>query len=199
MLAPILLLMAVQDAGTLGFDRITAQQAAERFAECGLGPVTVRWNDPDTGGEDILVAPGIKSATDDQLRCADKAVSYYTLELPLRIQRRFQALRAERLAPIFQAQARSWLSARGLLDRLPQYQNGVTDDGVFTREVETLCGPHASGAFQSTFGFHALSPEWVKRELTPPEQGDEVLACLTNAATAAGFVFGFIGNEYRRP
>src|SRR5437762_778182 len=79
----ILLLMAAPASAPLGvFERMTAQEAAKRFTQCGLGPVTIRWNDPDTGGEDILVATGVKSATDEQLRCADKAVGYYTLELP---------------------------------------------------------------------------------------------------------------------
>lgn len=110
------------------FERITAQEAAERFTECGLGPVTIRWNDPDSGGEDILVATAVKSATDEQLRCADKAVSYYTLELRPEIQRRFEVLREARLAPVFLAQARSWLSARGLLNRVPEYREGETDD-----------------------------------------------------------------------
>jgi hypothetical protein len=195
--ASIFLLIAAQDPGSLSStDRITAQEAAERFTQCGLGPVAIRWNDPDTGGEDILVATAVKSATDDQLRCADKAVSYYTLELPPEIERRFEVLREERLAPAFEAEARSWLSARGLLNGLPRYEKGATDDAAFTRQVETLCGAHAKGAFESKFGFHTLSPEWVKRELDPPERGDEALACLMNAMTAAGFELGFVGNEY---
>ena len=195
-LAAILLLVAVQDPAALGFDSVTPQEAAKRFTECGLGPVTIRWNDPNTGGEDVLVATGVKVATDDQLRCADKAVGFYTVELIPDIERRFMALREARLAPVFQAQARSWLSKRGLLNRLPIYQKSITNDAVFTRQVEALCGPHAKGAFQSKFGFHALSPEWVKRELTPPDRGEQVLGCLMNAMTASGFEFGFIGNEY---
>lgn len=179
------------------FERITAQEAANRFAQCGLGPVTIRWNDPEYGGEDILVAKSVKSATDEQLRCAEKAVSYYTLELPPEIERRFEAVREARLAPVFQAQARTWLAARGLLNRLPKYQQGVTDDAAFTRTIETLCGPHAKGAFQSKLGFHALSPAWVNRELSH-DRGDKVFACLMNAMTATGFKFGFIGNEYYR-
>ncbi|MXP30194.1 hypothetical protein GRI58_15395 [Porphyrobacter algicida] len=187
--------MAAQDPSALGLDRITAQEAANRLMKCGLGPVTIRWNDPNSGGEDILVATEVKSATDEQLRCADKAISYYTVELSPEIDRRFHALREDRLAPVFQEQARSWLSARGLLKRLPKYQAGVTDDGAFTRQIETLCGPHAKGAFQSTFGYHVLSPDWVKRELAPPDKGNQVLACLMNATRATGFDFGFIGNE----
>src|SRR4051794_5063348 len=94
----ILLLMAAPASTPFSvFERITAQEAAKRFIECGLGPVTIRWNDPDSGGEDMLVATGVNSATDDQLRCADKAVSYYTLELPPEIERRFEVLREARL------------------------------------------------------------------------------------------------------
>jgi hypothetical protein len=178
------------------FERITAEEAAKRFTQCGLGPATIRWNDPDTGGEDILVATGVKSATDDQLKCADKAVSYYTLELPPEIERRFEVLREARLAPVFQAEARAWLSARGLLNRVPQYRQGETDDAAFTRQIESLCGPRAKGAFQSQFGFHALSPDWAKRNLNPPDKGDEALSCLMNVATVTGYQFGFIGNEY---
>ena len=96
------------------------------------------------------------------------------------------------------AQAHDWLSARGLLDRVPKYQKGVTNDGVFTRQVEALCGPHANGAFQSKYGFHALSPDWVKRELKPSGASGDTLTCLMNVAAAAGFEFGFIGNEYYR-
>ena len=199
MFSALILLLTVQDTVDLGFVSTSPQEAAQRFTQCGLGPITIRWNDADTGGEDVLVATGVNLATDDQLRCADKAVGYYTIELPPEIERRFTALREARLAPVFQAKARSWLSSQGLLNRLPVYQKGVTDDGVFTRQIETLCGPHAKGAFQSKFGFHALSPDWVKRELDPPERGEQVLTCLMNSTTAAGYVFGFIGNDYYQP
>jgi hypothetical protein len=193
----ILLLMAAPVSTPLGvFERITAQEAAERFNQCGLGPVTIRWNDLDSGGEDILVATEVRSATDEQLRCADKAVSYYTLELPAEIERRFEVLRDGRLAPVFRARASSWLSARGLLNRVPPYRKGKSDDAAFTRQAESLCGPRAKGAFHSQFGFHAVSPDWVKRNLNPPDKGGEVLSCLMNVATVAGFEFGFVGNEY---
>jgi hypothetical protein len=195
--APVLLLIAAPASVPVGgLERITPQEAAKRLTQCGLAPVAIRSNDPDMGGEDILVATGVKSATDEQLRCADKAVSYYTLELPPEIDRRFEALRDARLAPFFQAQARAWLSARGLLSRVPQYRKGQTDDAAFTRQIENLCGPRARGAFRSQFGFHALSPDWIKRNLNPPEKGVESLSCLTNVATVAGFQLGFIGNEY---
>jgi len=98
------------------------------------------------------------------------------------------------------AQALEWLSARGLLNRVPKYQAGLTDDGAFTRQVEALCGPQAKGAFQSKYGFHALSPDWARQlELPAKREGTETLSCLINATAFAGFTFGFIGNEAFAP
>jgi hypothetical protein len=193
----LLLIAAAQSSNPLDtVERITPQEAAKRFTRCGLGPVTIRWNDPEMGGEDIIVATGVRSATDEQLRCADRAVSYYTLELLPDIQRRFLAIREARFAPVFQAQARAWLSARRLLRRVPRYRRGETDDATFTRQVEKLCGPDAQGAFQSQYGFHAVSPDWVRRNLGPPHKGDHALLCLMNVGAVADFKIGFIGNEY---
>jgi len=179
---------------TGAFERMTAQEAAKRFAQCGLGPVTTRYD--SLLDEDLLIAPDAKSATDEQLARADKAVSYYTLELPPTVQRRYDALHEARSNAKFKEQARAWLSARGLLNQVPEYRNGVTNDALFTRRIEGLCGPQANGAFQSELGFHAVSPDWIKRNLDPPEKGGEVLTCLMNVASVAGFKFGFVGNEY---
>jgi len=170
------------------------KKVTKRVSQCGLGPISTRY-DADLQ-EDILVAPDAKSATDAQLACADKAVGFYTLELPPSVQARFNAMRAARLSLEFQTQARAWLSARGLLDQLPKYQEGVTDDAKFTSQVESLCGPRAKGAFESKFGFHTLSPEWVERELEPSDRNGDVFSCLMNVTSAAGFKIGFIGNEY---
>lgn len=176
-------------------ERITAQEAATRVSQCGLGPVTTR-HDPDLE-EDVLVASSALSATDEQLACAYKVVGfYYTLELPAKVQSRFDAILGAKAEVSLKAQAREWLSSRGLLNRVPKYQKGVTDDGAFTRQVEALCGPKAKGAFQSKYGFHALSPDWAVRQLNPPDRGDEVLSCLLYVTTDAGFDVAFIGNEY---
>jgi len=176
-------------------DRITAQEASNRLSQCGLGPVTTHYESDLQ--EDALVASSAQSVTDDQLACAYNVVGfYYTLELPQNVQNRFDAMLEAKAGVMLQAQAHDWLSARGLLDRVPKYQKGVTDDGAFTRQIEALCGPKAKDAFQSKYGFHAVSPDWAKRNLDPPDKGAEVLTCLMNVATVAGFKFGFIGNEY---
>ncbi|MCA1653944.1 MAG: hypothetical protein ABR588_00575 [Sphingomicrobium sp.] len=198
MIATILILVAAPASMPFDvFERITAQEAANRVAQCGLAPVTTRY-DADLH-EDLLTATPVNLATDEQLACADKAASYYTLELPPSAQPRYDAIREARLSAVFKAQARVWLSARGLLNQVPEYRVGITNDALFTRRIESLCGPRARGAFQSKFGFHAVSPDWVKRNLNPPERGGEVLSCLMNVTTVAGFEFGFIGNEcYQR-
>jgi hypothetical protein len=177
-----------------GFDSITVEEAAKHVSQCGLGAVTVRHD--DELDEDVLIVSSAQSLTDEQLACADKAISYYTLELPANVQPRFDAIRAERMSAIFKEHARNWLSTHGLLSRLPEYHEGVTNDSVFAHEAESLCGPRAKGAFQSKFGPHAFSPTWVKREMYPLDKGDEVFTCLRCVTTVAGFNVGFVGNEY---
>lgn len=136
------------------------------------------------------------SATEGQLACIDRAASYYDVELPPNIQKRFNAIREARWSAVFLAEARKWLSARGLLERVPKFIPGMTDEAAFAREVEKLCGPNAQGAFQSKYGFHALSPDWIGKLGMPPQpKGEEAFSCLLNVTTVAGFEIGFIGNE----
>lgn len=194
-----LLALAAQSSALPAVERITAQEAAKRVSQCGLGPVTTHYESELQ--EDVLVASSAQSATDEQLACAYKVVAfYYTLDLPSNVQARFDAMLEAKAEIWMKAQARDWLSARGLLDRVPAYQKGVTDDGAFTRQVEALCGPRAKGAFQSKYGFHALSPEWSKQFGLPPKRkAVEALSCLSYATAVAGFKFGFIGNAAVAP
>jgi hypothetical protein len=125
---------------------------------------------------------------------------FYTLDLPPNVQPRFDAILGAAADVLARAEAREWLSARGLLNRVPKYQAGVTDDGAFTRQVEALCGSQAKGAFQSKYGFHALSPDWARQLGLPPKrEGTETFSCLVNVTAYAGFTFGFIGNEALKP
>jgi hypothetical protein len=174
------------------FEQITPQVAADRISECGLGEVSIRYE--EVLQSEVLTAGGAKSVSDVQLACADKAASYYDLELPPNVQPRYDAIRDARLSSHFLKEAQAWLAERGLLERVPEYQAGVTDDGSFTQQIESLCGPRAKGAFQSEYGFHAISPDWAQRNFKPFEEGAEVLTCLMNATRVAGFEIGFIGN-----
>jgi len=188
-------MIASQSVGSSGepFERVRPEVAAKRISDCGLGPVTIRFD--ELLQSEILTAASASAVTDEQLACADKAASHYDLELPPGVQARYDAIRAKRLSAHFLAEARAWLSARGLLERVPHYQAGVTDDADFTRAVEDLCGPRAKGVFQSQYGFHAISPDWMKRSLGPlDEEGSEVLACIMNVTRVAGYEVHLIGN-----
>lgn len=176
-------------------EHITSQEAADRVSKCGLGAVTVEVRHTDWGEDDeVLVAKSATGATDEQLQCADRATSYYQLELPPTLQTRYDAIRDRRVSAELLAESRERLSARGLLDRVPRYERGITDDAAFTRAVEELCGPKASGAFGSKFGVHAISPDWVLRELKPPNYGSELLGCILDVTRVAGYEVHFIGN-----
>ena len=175
------------------FEHIPPGKAAERAALCGLGPVTIRYEDELQS--DVLVVANTGAASESQLECLDEATRGNLVELPPHLQSRFDAVRGARVAAIMLAEARKWLSERGLLERVPRYVPGRTDEAAFTREVEALCGPRARGAFQSQYGFHALSPTSVQRlgmSLTGEE--GETFACLSNVTPAAGFEVGLIGH-----
>lgn len=175
------------------FEQITPEAAAERVSQCGLGVVTIRRD--EFLQSEVLTAASATSVTDEQLVCADKAAGYYDLELPTDVQPRYDAIREARLSAHFLAEAQGWVAERGLLERVPTYEAGVTDDAAFTRQLEELCGPRATGAFQSEYGFHAIGPHWVQHNLQPFGDGAEVLTCLMNVARVAGFDIGFIGNR----
>lgn len=175
------------------FEDISPQIAAERVARCGIGPARITF-DRELQSH-VLSVPDASAATDEQLACADKAVSHYELELPAATQARYNAIRRERLTALAVGEAKAWLAAKGLLERVPKYTKGTSDDLAFSREVEKLCGPRAKGAFASPDGPHVLSGAWLERELRPDAPESDVLACLMNVATVADFRVGIIGNE----
>jgi hypothetical protein len=164
-----------------------------------LGPATIRFEDELQS--DILSLPDAASATESQLSCLDSAVGFgIFVKLPAPLQPRFDAIREARASEMMRANAREWLSKRGLLARLPKYVHGATDDAAFAWEAENLCGQKAKGAFQSQYGPHAFNPDWIENlGLSPQGEGMEAMSCLLNVTIAAGFRIGFIGNEaYRR-
>ena len=174
--------LAVLVSGQLeNLERVTPEMAIERAAQCGLGRASIRYEDE--------LQSHILSATGFGI----------DVELPPSVQPLFYAIRGARASALMKAEAREWLSKRGLLDLVPKYVPGKTDEGAFTREVERLCGPRTKGAFQSQYGPHALSPEWVKNLGLPPKDEDmEAMSCLLNVTSVAGFEMGFIGNEAYR-
>lgn len=127
----------------------------------------------------------------------DQAASFYDVELSSSAQPRFNAIREARSAALMTTEGRKWLKAHDLLDQLPKYEPGVTDDAAFGRKIEKLCG--ADGALQSRYGPHALSPEWGMRLVPDVSSEDGHFTCLLNVTWATGFEMGYIGNEQAAP
>ena len=198
MLTLLLALTAVASHPRI-IERIEPQEAAKRVSRCGLGTVTTHY-DSDLQ-EDILVASPAEPVSDEQLECAFKVTGFnYTLELPPRLQPRFDTMLEARATVLAKADAQKWLASHGLLGRVPQYTRGVTNDVVFARQIEVMCGPAAKGAFDSRFGVHVLSPDWARsRGLPSSKKAGEALSCLTNVLMFSGFEFGAIGNEASPP
>lgn len=193
--APISLLVITAQlaAGVQVPERVSPKAAAERVSRCGLGPVTIRYD--DLLQSEVLSAPQATVATDEQLGCADKAVSYYDLELPSPVQPRYEAMRAKRAALLSRSEAKQWLAEQGLSERLPTFEKGVTDENAFSRSAEEVCGPRAKGAFDSAYGPHVLSPHWIERELGSGNFDSKAFRCLVSVAQAAGYDVGLVGNE----
>jgi hypothetical protein len=167
--------------------------AAQQLAGCGFSAVRPVFN--ETLQEEVLEVRDVVVATDEQLTCAAKVSlsTVYYLAVPDALRKRYDAIYWRLAKERDVASARQWLAERGMLARLPQYKEG--EDEAFAKQLEEFCGGRAKGALQSEFGPHAISPEWVIRELTPPDLGDDTLQCLTSSASAAGFKLGIIGNE----
>ncbi|SDE67130.1 hypothetical protein SAMN05216557_10199 [Sphingomonas carotinifaciens] len=146
---------------------------------------------------DILVVAKADHVTEQQLACAEKAANYYDVELTSSLQPRFEALREARMAAVMVSRARDWLRKHDLLDRLPDYRPGLTDDAAFARKIETLCD--AQGALESADGPRLLNTQWAMQHMTPPDMKTGPMECLFNATAAAGFDVGFIGNRPNTP
>ena len=175
-------------SGVQAVERISPQAAAERISRCGLGQVTIRYD--DLLQSDVLTAREVTTVTDEQLGCADRAASYYDLELPSAVQPRYEAIRSERAAVLGRAEARQWLAEHGLLGRMPHYEKGITNEAIFTHQAEKLCGPQAEGAFSSSYGPHVVSRKWLEREMRRSKFDSEAFTCLMNVTQAAGYKVG---------
>jgi hypothetical protein len=180
-------------AGAQVLEMATPEVAAERMAKCGLGPVAISY-DPVLESH-VLTPAKADAASDDQLACIDKAAGHHDVALPPAVQARFDAMQEARWAAVFRSEARAWLSARGMLERVPEYVPGTTDDTAFARKVEVLCGPRAQGALQSEHGPHVLSPDWIRKGVPPTPEDTEAFGCVLNVIAVAGFKVAFVGNE----
>lgn len=194
MLAILLLASAVSGVAQMTqtpFEYVEPAVAAKQVSECGFGKVSIRFD--DLLQEHILSAPKAENLSDEQLSCADKAASVYTLDLSPDLQVRFDKIRERRFAKYLDAQNLEWVNQRGLADKIPKFDPETDDPVAFALRIEGLCGPKANGALQSAYGPNAISPDWIIGK----KYSDlaDALICLTNVARFADFKLNLIGNE----
>lgn len=167
------------------------ETAAEQITQCGAGAVGVRFD--DLLQSYVLT---VRDATEEQLSCIETAAGYHDVELQPELQKDFDEIRAVKYSAVYRDHAVAWLSSRGLLDKVPKFRAGVTDEAVFSGKLEMFCGPAAKGALQSEYGPRTINPEWLRKTPLPPRaEDDEAISCLMATASVAGFDLGFIGNE----
>lgn len=180
-------------------DLVEPEVAARRVAGCGFKHVQPKFaRDLD---EDVVEVTNVTSASRRQLRCAALAsldTNYY-VSFPEPVNDLYQTLYWRMEHARAKADARAWLFKRGLLARLPVYDRKRSDEAVVARKLEALCGPKAARTLRpvggmATFNEGALGT--IDKEGSKSGNLDEnTFLCVMNAATAAGYPVGFVGNE----
>jgi hypothetical protein len=175
------------------FESITARTAVERLAACGLPLASVRYNEELQ--QEVLTLAVAAPLSDETLACADKAVSFYELELPADLQQRYERLRDARITALSQQEAERWLAKRGLLSKLPPKVAVRRVDATLARRIERVCGLRAKGALRAEHGLMTLNMDWLERSLEPNMREEEAMTCLLHAITLTGVKLAFFGNE----
>ena len=196
-IVPIFILWSASFADPLENPGFTSPEIASRnIVQCGAEVVEVRYDDLDKlDGFSPSPTLVVQGATEEQLPCINTAIGFYDVELPPELQKGFDAIRLAQYMTAFRKRAAATLSAQGLLDKVPKFRAGETDEAAFSQQLEAICGPAAQGALQSSYGPHAINPEWFSRRPLPPSLEDDAASCLIAAAAIADFELGFVGNE----
>lgn len=142
----------------------------------------------------MVEVTGVSTASDLQFRCvAQQSLAGLTfVEFPEVLNARYQRVYYALDDAASRIKARVWLSRRGLLDKVPIYRKGATDDLEFSRNLESVCGPSAAGTIQVKHEFVVL-----KFGLNSDTKIDQsTIECVMNVGWATGLRVGFIGNEY---
>jgi hypothetical protein len=177
------------------------EEAAARLRECGFERVDVKY---DEGlEEDVLTLPGIKTASDEQIECAARVTvdSYYYLDLPEDLQKRYWQAYAPLEEEKSREISRKWFEDRGLLDTVPKYDPAEISDEAFAKELESFCGDDAKGALESEYGPHSISPAWADTDMSDKDVFERIgaaMVCLLRSGEAAGFTIYLVGNDKER-
>lgn len=200
-IVPIFILWSASFADPLENPGVTSPEIASRnIVQCGAEAVEVRYDDLDDLDDLDGFSPAptlvVHGASEEQLPCISTAVGFYDVELPPALQKGFDAIRLAQYMTAYRKRAAAALSAQGLLDKVPKFRAGETDEAAFSRQLEAICGPTTQGALQSSYGPHVISPEWFSRIPLPPSpEDDAAISCLIAASAIADFELGFVGNE----
>jgi hypothetical protein len=178
---------------------VKPQEAAARIAACGFKDVRPKFD--EALQEDVVEVLDKSSVTPEQMRCAAEVSldSRYYVVFPTPLYEAYERLfwRMSEMRNI--AEGEAWLAERGLLSRLPRYDQKRSNEGAFAHSLELLCGPKATGTLQpiggrGTFKKGALGTV-EKGGLTDGKLDDETITCLLHASTVSGYRIGIIGNE----
>ncbi len=173
---------------------VPASEVVQRLHECGFVEVSSAYEDLL---QDDVISIEDPEASDAQLECAAHVAisTTYFIEMPEKLASDYY----EHLAPLQEYRNKQFalrrLSEQGRLHEVPEYREGETDDAVFARRLEELCGDEATGALQSAYGPHAISPTWTIEDDRGFEETGKALYCIMTFAAAAGFDMYLIGNE----
>ena len=186
--ASLLLAASAQPATVLG--RVWPGTAAKQVRGCGFGNVAI-WYDRTLDNYAIVIS-GTGQASEAQLTCVARVslATDYSVDLPEPIARRYDGIYWPMAEEAGRRHAREWLKRHGLLDKLPPYRKGRTDELAYARKLERICGPRANGAFELDRGVLTL------RTTSPAgsEFDPATLACLSNALWASGLPTGLLGS-----
>lgn len=170
--------------------RIWPGVAAQEVGRCGFPSVSVSYD--GLLGEYIVMVPGIRDASENQLRCAAEVSlkTDYFISFRNPLNRRYEAVYWPIAEGSGRVNAREWLARHGLLSKLPAYETGKTDALAYARKIEALCG--AKGAFAVEQGTLTLKSGSAGR----PRLDTKTVDCLMNAQWASGLPTGFAGEQY---
>ena len=180
---------------------VPPEVAAERVRACGFDQVSVK--EDDTLQEEVVEVSGASAVPESKMRCAVQVSldtdRYVIFPEPanaaywrLYSQMEEKSPRAAAATAWMQGWSRDWLRRRGLLAKVPKYEEGKSDNLRFARRLENVCGPKAKGMFRLVDRHVVLWPAPVGKAAAD----FSTVECLVNTAAVSGMPLGFVGNEY---
>ena len=181
----------------------TYEQAIEAIVQCEIPRENVQITYQDYLQSDEIRISDIGVVTEEKLRCLKNAVHpFYVLTLIDQSQmNKFYSFVEIEDPSKRKAEAREWLRANDLLDRVPEF-DPARGLGEFAAEVEKVCGFNRNSALMllGDAGL-TLDPDFIRSD--DFMKRGEAVTCLGRIIAASnadehGISLGFIGNEHIR-